>query len=48
MTDVDILDTTYQYIITTFVLNTMLHHVGMLLIIETYEQLQYDTDEQNL
>ena len=27
---VDILDTTYQDIITTFALNTMLHHVGML------------------
>ena len=34
MIDVDILDTTYQYIITTCVLNTMLHHVVMLWIIE--------------
>ena len=48
MIDVDILDTTYQYIITTFLLNTMLHHVGMLCIIETHEQLQYDMEEQNL
>ena len=32
--DVDVLDTTYQEIITTFVLNTMLHHVGILWIIE--------------
>ena len=30
MIDVDILDTTYQDIITTFALNTMLHRVGML------------------
>ena len=29
MIDVDNLNTTYQYIITTFALNTMLHHVGM-------------------
>ena len=47
MIDVDILDTTYQDIITTFVLKTMLHHVGMLWIIETHEQLKYDTDKQN-
>ena len=33
MIDVDMLNTTYQYIITTFVLNKMLHHVGMLWII---------------
>ena len=44
---VDILDTTYQYIIKKFVLNTMLHHVGMLLIIETHEQLLYDMDKHN-
>ena len=30
--DVDIVNTTYQDIITTFVLNKMLHHVGMLWI----------------
>ena len=47
MIDVDILNTTYQDIITTFVLNTMLHHVGMLWIIETHEQLQYDMDKHN-
>ena len=41
------LNTTYQHIIPTFVLNTMLHHVGMLLLIETHEQLQYDMDKQN-
>ena len=43
----DILDTTYHDIIKTLVLNTMLHHVGMLWIIETHEQLQYDMDEKN-
>ena len=47
MIDMDILDTTYQYIIKLFVLNTMLHHVGMLWIIEIHEQLQYDMDKQN-
>ena len=34
---VDILDIKYQGIITTFVLNTMLHHVDMLWIIETHK-----------
>ena len=34
MIDVDFLDNSYQEIITTFVFNTMLHHVGMLWIIE--------------
>ena len=38
------LNTTYQDIITTFVLNTILHRVGMLWIIETHEQLQYDME----
>ena len=47
MIDVDILNTTYQDIITTFVLNTMLHHVGMLWIFETHEQLQYSMDKHN-
>ena len=36
--------TTYQDIITTFVLNTMLHHVSMLWMIENHEQLKYDMD----
>ena len=40
--DVDVLDTTYWEIITTFVLNTMLHNVGMLCIIENQEELKYD------
>ena len=47
MIDVDNLNTTHQDIITTFVLNTMLHHVGMLWIIETHEYLQYDMDKHN-
>ena len=40
MIDVDILDTTYQDIITTFELNTMLHHVGKLWTIETHEKIK--------
>ena len=47
MIDVDNLNTTYQDIITTFMLNTMLHHVGMLWIIVTDEQLKYDMDKHN-
>ena len=47
MIDVDNLNTTYQDIITNFVLNSMLHHIGMLWIIETREQLQYDMDKHN-
>ena len=47
MIDLDMLNTTYQDIITTFVLNTMLHNVVMLWIIETHEQLQNDMDKQN-
>ena len=45
--DVDILNTTYQYIITTLLLNKMLHHIGMLYIIENCEQLNYDIDIKN-
>ena len=37
MIDVDIMNTTYQNIITTFAFNKMLHHVGMISIIETHE-----------
>ena len=47
MTDLDILDITYQEIITTYLLNTMLHHVGILQIIENHEELKYDMDIQN-
>ena len=45
---VDNMNTTYQDIITTFVLNIMLHHVGMLWIIENNEQLKYDADIQHV
>ena len=44
MIDVYIMNTTYQDIITTFVLNKILHHVSMLWIIENNDQLQYDVD----
>ena len=47
MIDVDIPDTTYQEIITKFLLNTMLHHVGMLWIVENHEELKYNMDIQN-
>ena len=47
MIDADQLNNTYQYIITTFLFNIMLHHVGMLWIIETHEQLQYDMEKHN-
>ena len=47
MIDVGNLNNTYQYILTTFVLNTMLHHIGMLWIIETHEQLKYYMDKHN-
>ena len=47
MIDVDNLNTNYQDIITTFVMNTMLHHVGMLWIIENDEKLKYDMDIKN-
>ena len=40
MIDMDKMNTTYQDIITSFVLNKMLHHVGMLCIIDTHEQLE--------
>ena len=47
MIDVDNINTTYQYIITTFALNTMLHHVGMLWINENHKKLNYDMEIQN-
>ena len=47
MIDVDIMNTTYQNIITTFVLNAILHHVGVLWIIEYNEQLHYDKYKHN-
>ena len=44
---IDNMNTTYQYIIALFVLNTVLQHVGMLLIIETHKQLKYDMEKHN-
>ena len=41
------MNTNYKDIVTVFVLNTLLHHVGMSWIIETHEQLNYDMDKQN-
>ena len=43
----DNMNTTYQDIITSFVLNTMLHHVVMSWIIETHEQLKYNMGKHN-
>ena len=37
----------YNYITTQFLLNTMLHHVGISWIIETYQQLKYYIDRNN-
>ena len=48
MTDFDVLETYYQWIITTFVLNTMLHHVGMIWIIENHENSKYDMEIKHL
>ena len=47
MIHVDNLNTTYQDIITTSLLNTILHHVGILWIIENHEQLKYGMNIQN-
>ena len=47
MISMDNMNTTYQDIITSFVLNTVLHHVGMSWIIETNKHLEYDTDKNN-
>ena len=44
--DVDNINTNYQDTITTFVLNTILLHVGMLQIIENHEELKYEIDIQ--
>ena len=42
------MNSNYNEIITQFLLNTMLHHVGMSWIIETNQQLKYDIDKHNL
>ena len=41
------INTNYNDIITQFLLNTMLHHVGMLWKIETNQQLKYDIYKHN-
>ena len=43
----DIINTTFQDIITTFLLNKMLHHVGILWIIKTNQRFKYDMDKHN-
>ena len=43
----DKMNNTCQDIITSFVLNIMLQHVGMLWIIETHEQLKYDMNKNH-
>ena len=47
MIDLDLLETNYQEVITTFLLNTMLHCFGLIQIIENHEELKYDMDIQN-
>ena len=42
MVSMDNMNNTYQDIITSFVLNTVLHHFGVLWIIETKQHLEYD------
>ena len=44
MIDLDLLEKDYQEIIITFVLNTMLHHIGVIWIIENHEDLKYDIE----
>ena len=41
------INTNYKNIITSFLLNTVLHHVGMSCIIETHEQIKYDMEKHN-
>ena len=43
----DDMNTQNKDIITSFVLNTVLKHVGMSWIIETNKQLEYDMDKNN-
>ena len=39
--------TNYKDIITSFVLNTLLHHVGMSWVVESNEQLKYYMEKHN-
>ena len=41
------MNTDYKYVITKFVLDKMLNHVGMSWRIETNQQLKYDIDKHN-
>ena len=41
----DNMNTKYKYIVTVFVFNILLHHVGILWEIETHEQLKYDIEK---
>ena len=43
----DHMNNSYKNIITSFLLNKLLHHVGMSWIIETHEQLKYDMENNN-
>ena len=43
----DDMNTKYKAVITSFVSNTVLHHVGILRIIETNRQLKYDMGKHN-
>ena len=43
----DNINTQYKNIFIVFVLNTLLHHVGMSWIIETHKQLKYDMEKRN-
>ena len=47
MINVDNINTTYQDIITNFVFNKLLHHVGMIWIIENHDQIKYNMDIHN-
>ena len=48
MVDLDLLEIDYQEMITTSVLNKMLHHVGMIWIIENHQDLKYDMELKKL
>ena len=41
------MNTNYNDTINKFVLNEMLHHIGMSWILETNQQLKYDIDKYN-
>ena len=45
MISMDKINTKYQDIMNSFVLNIMFHHVGVLWIMKTHEQLQYVLDK---